>query len=93
MSGQGPESVEAILVRWRAQQQEIARTRPMPEPTLRSVLDDFTIRYAHETTAIEGNTLTLHETQVVLENGITIGGKTLREHLEVVNIRDAWEWL
>ncbi len=84
-----PEPLDAILEHLTAQQQEIARAGPLPEPTLRSLLDDFTIRYAHETTAIEGNTLTLHETQVVLEHGITIGGKTLREHLEVVNVRDA----
>ena len=38
--------------------------------------------------AIEGNTLTLRETKVALE-GITIGGKSLREHLEAVNHRDA----
>lgn len=86
-----PESLASLLERLTAQQAEIAAARPLPEPTLRSLLDDFTIRFAHETTAIEGNTLTLHETQVVLENGITIGGKTLREHLEVVNIRTAWE--
>lgn len=88
-----PAGLRDLLARLSAQQEEIARARPLPEPTLRSLLDDFLIRYAHETTAIEGNTLTLHETQVVLEHGITIGGKTLREHLEVVNIRGAWEWL
>ena len=93
MSDQEPEPLNAVLARLSAQQQEVAGARPLPEATLRSLLEDFTIRYAHETTAIEGNTLTLHETQVILENGITIGGKTLREHLEVVNIRDAWTWL
>ena len=93
MSGQEPESLEAILARLSAQQQEIAQERPLPEPTLRSLLDDFTIRYAHHTTAIEGNTLTLEETQVVLEHGVTIGGKTVREHLEVINVREAWERL
>lgn len=93
MSGQEPESLEACLARLSAQQQEIARARPLPEPTRRSLLDDFTIRYAHHTTAIEGNTLTLEETQVVLEHGVTIGGKTVREHLEVINVREAWERL
>lgn len=82
-----------MLDRLTAKQTQIARARPLPDETLRSLLDDFLIRYAHETTAIEGNTLTLHETQVVLERGITVAGKTLREHLEVVNVRDAWEWL
>lgn len=87
------EPLDAILERLTAQQQEIAQSRPLPEPTLRSLLDDFTIRYAHHTTAIEGNTLTLEETQVVLEHGVTVGGKTVREHLEVLNVRDAWERL
>ncbi|MHB9144748.1 MAG: Fic family protein [Symbiobacteriia bacterium] len=85
--------LRALLDRLSAQQAQIAAARPLPPATLRSLLDDFLIRYAHETTALEGNTLTLHETQVVLEQGITVAGKTLREHLEVVNVRDAWEWL
>ena len=74
-------------------QHTINQARPLPTSTLKSLEDDFTIRYAHNTTAIEGNTLTLSETQVVLEDGVTIGGKTLREHLEVLNMRDALVWL
>ena len=93
MSTPEAEGLHEILTRLTAQQQEIARARPLPEPTLRSLLDDFTIRYAHHTTAIEGNTLTLEETQVVLEHGTTVGGKSIREHLEVLNVRDAWERL
>lgn len=93
MGADRPEGLPELLARLTAQQQEIARARPLPEPTLRSLLDDFTIRYAHHTTAIEGNTLTLEETQVVLEHGVTIGGKTVREHLEVINVREAWERL
>jgi Fic family protein len=50
---------------------------------------DFIVRYTHNTTALEGNTLTLQETQVVIESGLVIEGKPLREHLEVVNVVDA----
>ncbi len=67
--------------------------RPLPPASVQSLLDDFRIRYAHETTAIEGNTLTLRETQAVIEEGITVHGKSLREHLEVVNAKDALDWL
>jgi Fic family protein len=88
-----PESLDMLLQRVTMQQQQIAQARPMPEATLRSLLDDFLIRFAHDTTALEGNTLTLHETQVVLEHGITIGGKTIREHLEVTNSVAAWHAL
>ena len=47
------------------------------------------MRLTYHSTAIEGNTLTQSETQMVLEKGITVGGKTLAEHLEVVGHRDA----
>lgn len=70
-----PESLDMLLPRVTMQQQQIAQARPLPGATLRSLLDDFLIRFAHDTTALEGNTLTLHETQVVLEHGITIGGE------------------
>jgi Fic family protein len=46
------------------------------------------VEWTYHSNAIEGNTLTLNETKVVLE-GITVGGKTMREHLEVINHRDA----
>ncbi len=85
--------MEALLVRVTEKYNRLANARPLPTESLRSLRDDFLVRYAHETTALEGNTLSLHETQVVLENGITIGGKLLREHLEVVNARDAILWL
>jgi Fic family protein len=46
------------------------------------------LEWTYNSNAIEGNTLTINETKVVLE-GITVGGKTMREHLEVLNHRDA----
>lgn len=85
-------SVDGAISIVAQKQRAIDAARPLPQATLRSLEDDFTIRYAHNTTAIEGNTLTLAETQVVLE-GLTVGGKTLQEHLEVLNIRDALSWL
>ncbi len=62
--------------------------RPLPEYTVKSIREKLLLEWTYNSNAIEGNTLTLIETKVVLE-GITIGGKTLREHLEVVNHREA----
>ncbi|MDR0275289.1 MAG: Fic family protein [Burkholderiaceae bacterium] len=62
--------------------------RPLPGHTLASLRDHLALEWTYHSNAIEGNTLTLRETQVVLE-GITVGGKTLREHLEAINHRDA----
>lgn len=49
----------------------------IPEYTLQTFEQAFEIEYTHNSTAIEGNTLTLIETKVLLEDGISIGGKRL----------------
>lgn len=55
-------------------------------PTL---LNDLRFRYIYHTNAIEGNSLSLIETKVILSDGITVGGKKLSEHLEAINQSDA----
>lgn len=62
--------------------------RPLPESVVKNLHEDLALRWTYNSNAIEGNTLTLMETKVVLE-GITVGGKSLREHFEVINHRDA----
>lgn len=57
---------------------------PLPTYTLKSLREKFLLDWTYHSNAIEGNTLTLIETKVVLE-GITVGGKTVREHLEIIN--------
>lgn len=53
----------------------------------------FDIEYTYESNKIEGNTLTLQETALVIEKGLTIGGKSLNEHLEAVNHQHAIEYI
>src|SRR5690625_6028127 len=62
--------------------------RPLSKYTLASLREKLLLEWTYNSNAIEGNTLTINETKVVLE-GITVGGKTLREHLEVINHREA----
>ena len=62
--------------------------RPLPPELVRNLHEDTVLRWTYHSNAIEGNTLTLKETKVALE-GITVGGKTMREHLEAVNHREA----
>lgn len=57
----------------------------LPEITAASYEQAFAIEYTHNSTAIEGNTLTLIETKVVLEDCLSVGGKQLREIYEVIN--------
>jgi len=55
---------------------------------LNKLHEDLVIRWTYNSNAIEGNTLTLQETKVVLE-GITVAGKSIVEHLEAVNHKEA----
>ena len=51
------------------------------------------IEYTYESNRIEGNTLTLSETALVVNEGITISGKSMREHLEAVNHAEAVDYI
>lgn len=53
----------------------------------------FQIEYAHNSTAIEGNTLTLMETKLLLEDKLSVGGKNLREIYEVINHKKAFDYV
>ena len=62
--------------------------RPLPKNTLESLKESNILDWTYNSNAIEGNTLTLNETKVILE-GITVGGKSVNEHLEAINHREA----
>ena len=63
---------------------ELDSKRPIPKETLKSLRESINLEWTYNSNGIEGNTLTLRETQVVLE-GITVGGKSIKEHLEAIN--------
>ena len=63
------------------------------EVTVESYNDAFEVEVTHNSTAIEGNTLTLMETKVVLEDGISIGGKALKEIYDVINHKKAFRYV
>ena len=62
--------------------------RPLPGEVVSNLHEDLVLRWTYNSNAIEGNTLTLKETKVALE-GITVGGKTMREHSEAINHKEA----
>ncbi|MGI8905590.1 MAG: Fic family protein [Candidatus Sumerlaeaceae bacterium] len=67
--------------------------RPLHPAIAEELSQRFGVRLTHHSTAIEGNTLTQSETQIVLEKGITIGGKSLNEHLEVIGHKEALDFV
>ena len=68
---------------------ELDKRRPLTQGELQRIREEFLIEYTYNSNAIEGNTLTLQETALVLE-GVTIDKKPLKDHLEAVGHRDAF---
>ncbi len=71
----------------------LSKTRPLPAEALRKIENAFAIEYTYESNRIEGNTLTMQETELVVNEGITIAGKTMREHLEAINHAEAIDYI
>jgi Fic family protein len=65
--------------------------RPLPKDALNRLQEEMMLLHTYNSNAIEGNTLTLQETKLVVEEGITIGGKSLAEHLEATGNAKGFE--
>ena len=74
-------------------QEKIAKLRPLNKTELEKLRENFIIENTYNSNAIEGNTLTLRETALILQQGITIQGKKVREHLEVIGYKDAFYYI
>lgn len=64
---------------------ELQKSRPLPPIALQKIREAMSIEWTYNSNSIEGNTLTLRETQLILQDGITVKGKSLREHFEAHN--------
>jgi Fic family protein len=82
-----------LLSRIAARHAELDRLRPISGAALVGLQKYYDVELTYTSNAIEGNTLTLRETAEVIEHGITVGGKTLKEHLEAVDHYEALLWM
>lgn len=73
--------------------QNLQASRPLPNIALNKIRESLSIEWTYNSNSIEGNTLSLRETQMVLQEGITIKGKSLREHFEAHNHDKAIDYL
>ncbi|HAH55687.1 MAG TPA: Fic family protein [Flavobacterium sp.] len=73
--------------------QDLQSSRPLPNIALNKIRESLSIEWTYNSNSIEGNTLSLRETQMVLQEGITIKGKSLREHFETYNHDKAIDYL
>ncbi len=67
--------------------------RPMSARSLAALASWYDVELTYSSNAIEGNTLTRAETAIVLEKGVTIGGKPLKDHMEAIGHRDALDYV
>lgn len=73
--------------------ERLSGLRPLPSDALQKIEEAYNIEYTYESNRIEGNTLTLQETELVVNEGVTIAGKSMREHLEAINHAEAIDYI
>ena len=86
-------AIKELLKEVDALKEQLSTLRPLPEEALRKIQDALDIEYTYESNRIEGNTLTLQETALVVNEGVTISGKSMREHLEAINHTEAISYI
>jgi Fic family protein len=72
---------------------ELDGLRPLESEQVKNLKKLFDVEFTYNSTAIEGNTFSYQETKIVLLDGITIGGKSIREHLEIINHKEAIDYV
>ena len=87
------EDINELLKEVDVQKEQLSALRPLPEEALKKIQDALDIEYTYESNRIEGNTLTLQETALVVNEGVTISGKSMREHLEAINHAEAISYI
>jgi Fic family protein len=85
--------MDELLTKIAEKKAELDRLRPLSAAALAQLQKHYDVELTYTSNAIEGNTLTLRETAEVIEHGLTVGGKTLRDHLEAVDHYDAILWM
>lgn len=74
-------------------QTELKSCRPLNTTEFQRLHEEFLIETTYNSNAIEGNTLTLRETALILQQGITIAEKPLRDHLDIIGFKDAFKYM
>jgi Fic family protein len=81
--------MDALVTSIAAQKERLDKLRPLPQEALANLEHYYDIELTYTSNAIEGNTLSAVETTLVIEKGVTIGGKPLKDHLEALDHYDA----
>lgn len=88
-----PKEFESIFTRIENKKAELNKRRPLTKGEVDRLRQEFLVEFTYNSNAIEGNTLTLKETEAVINDNVTIGGKPLKDHLEVIGHKEAYEYV
>ena len=87
------ENIERLLEKLAAHKKKLDGLRPFSKGIMAKLKEYYDVEGTYNSNAIEGNTLSLGETKLVILDGVTIGGKSVREHLEAINHKKAIDYL
>jgi Fic family protein len=87
------EEFQSTFERLYQKRQDLQTSRPLPNIALHKIRESLSLEWTYNSNSIEGNTMSLRETQMVIQEGITIKGKSLREHFETHNHDKAIDYL
>lgn len=86
-------TLQELLQKADSYKQKISSARPLAKEELKSLDDYFRIGFTYTSNALEGNTLTISETKILLEDGITVGGHPLKDCYEAVGHGAAYDFM
>jgi len=81
--------MQDLLEQIHRKKKQLDKLRPLSDAQLKNLKNVYDIQLTYNSNAIEGSTLTYSETKLILNEGITIGGKSINEHLETINHKEA----
>jgi Fic family protein len=87
------EQLSSTFKRLQEKRDLLQNSRPLPDIALQKIKEALSVEWTYNSNSIEGNSMTLRETYIILNDGMTVKGKPLREHFEVNNHHKALQFL
>ena len=87
------DGIETLLSEIENKKAIVSKLRPLDESEINRLQEDFVIENTYNSNAIEGSTITLDETHMIIKEGITVGGKSIKEHLEIIGYKEAFDYV
>ena len=86
-------TLQQLLREIDAKQERTSKQRPLDQTQIKNLKEYFKVSLTYASNALEDNTLTESETKVILEDGVAIGGKLLKDHLDAIGHGRAFDWM